>query len=369
MTEQADGGAESPDPTAEQQRGPARAPASRRVASIRDVAAGAGVSVGTVSNVLNAPERVAPATAERVQAVIEELGYVRNEAARQLRAGTSLSLGFVVLDVGNPFFTDVARGAQEVSSSAGLSVVLGTSDQDPAKEAAYLDLFEQQRVAGVLLTPVETDAAMVARVARRTVPVVLVDHRGDDPRVSSVAVDDVAGGAMAVQHLLDLGHRRIAMVGTPSVHVVAARLEGARQAVAGQPGATLELVDTDSFTVPAGRTAGRTLLRRPRAERPEAVFAANDMLAVGCQQAFAVHGPDAGEPHRIALIGYDDVELASVTSVPLSSVRQPREEIGRTAVRLLLEQIADPDAPRQHPVFTPELVVRESTTSGVPVWG
>ncbi|WP_331714832.1 LacI family DNA-binding transcriptional regulator [Auraticoccus cholistanensis] len=334
--------------------------------SIREVALQAGVSVGTVSNALNSPEKVAEATLQRVQQAIESLGYVRNDAARQLRAGTSRSIGFIVLDVANPFFTDVARGAQAASAEVGLNVLLGTSDHDPAKELAYLDLFEQQRVQGVLFTPIDTDAEGLDRLHRRGVPIVLVDHPTEDPRFCSVAVDDVAGGEMAVRHLLEQGRRRIVMLaGPPGIRQVAQRTEGARRAVAAVPDARLEVLPTPSLTVLEGRAAGAALADRAPQDQPDAVFAANDLLAVGCLQGLSLMGrPRRREP--VALIGYDDIDFASATVVPLSSIRQPKELLGRTAVELLLAQVAGgPGARAVHHVFQPELVVRESSTRGV----
>ncbi len=145
------------------------------VVSVKDVAAAASVSVGTVSNVLNRPEKVAPSTVERVQAAIAQLGFVRNDAARQLRAGRSRSIGLVVLDTANPFFAEVARGAEERADAEGMSILLGNSDQVSARESAYLDLFREQRVNGVLLTPVELDAAPVQRLAAAGIPVVIAN--------------------------------------------------------------------------------------------------------------------------------------------------------------------------------------------------
>lgn len=334
--------------------------------SIREVAARARVSVGTVSNVLNAPAKVSPLTLERVQQAIDVLGYVRNDAARQLRAGTSRSIGFIVLDVANPFFTDVARGAQLASTAAGLNVLLGTSDHDRSRENAYLDLFEQQRVLGVLFSPIHLDDELLDRLHRRGVPVVLVGNPTDDPRIASVSVDDTAGGELAVRHLLEQGRRRIAVIAGPEeIRQVAERTEGARRAVAAVPGATLEVVRTPSLTVLEGRSVGQELAGRRGDHAPDAVFAANDLLAVGCLQALTLMG-GTRQPGSIALVGYDDIDFASATVVPLSSIRQPKELLGRTAVELLLERVsAEPGTPAAHHVFQPELVVRESSTKGV----
>ncbi|SFR68603.1 transcriptional regulator, LacI family [Agromyces sp. CF514] len=334
--------------------------------SVKDVAAAASVSVGTVSNVLNRPDIVAPATVERVQAAIERLGFVRNDAARQLRAGRSRSIGLVVLDVRNPFFTDIARGAEDRAAEDGMTILLGNSDENASREGAYLDLFEEQRVHGVLISPLSDDLPRLARLRDRGTPVVLVDRESADRAFSSVAVDDVVGGELAVRHLLSIGRRRIAFVGGPAgLQQVADRLEGARRAVASEPDATLEVIATDSLTVLQGRAAGEIVRERGAGERPDAVFAANDLLAMGVLQALTMQG-GLRVPGDIALIGYDDIDFASAAVVPLSSIRQPATLIGHTAVDLLLKEAAaaasDSESfEREHVVFQPELVVREST--------
>ena len=331
-------------------------------ASVKDVAALAGVSVGTVSNVMNRPEKVSAAVASRVQSAIVELGFVRNDAARQLRAGRSSSIGLVVLDVRNPFFTDLARGAEDRAAADGFSVILGNSDEKADREATYLDLFEVQRMHGVLISPFGDITPRLRQLRDRGIPAVLVDRTSTDTSFSSVSVDDIAGGALAVGHLLAQGRRRIAFIGGPlEIQQVSDRLDGARTAVATHPDATLEVILIDGLTVIAGRAAGTELIARASAHRPDAVFAANDLVAMGVLQALMMQGTDVRVPGQIALIGYDDIDFASAAVVPLSSIRQPSALIGRTAVEILLEEAADSSlAPRQV-VFQPELVVREST--------
>ena len=330
---------------------------------IRDVAAAASVSVGTVSNVLNAPERVAPATVARVHAAIERLGFVRNDAARQLRAGRSRCVGLLVLDVGNPFFTDVARAAERQAAQNNLIVLLGTSDDDPQRERVYLDAFEEQRVFGLLVSPVGEDLDRVVALHARGVPVVLVDRDGAGTPLGSVAVDDVAGGQLALTHLCGEGRSRIAFVGgPPHLRQVADRLTGARRAVDAHPGVTLEVIMTDEPSVLAGRAAGESLCARPVDYRPDAIFCANDLLAIGLLQALTAEGVRV--PREVAVIGYDDIDFARSASVPLSSIRQPSASIGTTAIELLLAAAEAPDAEPRQVVFCPELVVRASTTGG-----
>jgi LacI family transcriptional regulator len=336
--------------------------------SIRDVATSAGVSVGTVSNVLNRPDKVSPATVERVHAAIDELGFVRNDAARQLRAGASRAIGLVILDGGNPFFSDVARGAETAAEKAGRVVLLGNSDQQVEREAHYLDLFEENRVLGILISPVGDVTARLARLRRRGTPAVLVDRQAELTDFSSVSVDDVRGGQLAAEHLLSIGRRRLTFVGGPlDLQQVADRLQGAQEAVrAANAEATvseqvvLKVVEVPALTVEHGRAAAAGLMSRPADERPDAVFAANDLVAMGVLQSLVMLG-DLRVPDDVALIGYDDIDFARAAVVPLSSIRQPSALIGRTAMDILQDEIDDPAREPRRVVFAPELVVRAST--------
>ncbi|PZG21866.1 LacI family DNA-binding transcriptional regulator [Nonomuraea aridisoli] len=329
--------------------------------SIKEVAQLARVSVGTVSNVLNRPEIVSPATRERVFDAIRELGFVRNEVARHLRVGRSRTIGLVVLDVSNPFFVDVAQGAESVADEHDTMVVLCNSAGDPERERRHLDQLEQHRVLGVLITPVQRDDPWPAEMAERGTPVVLVDCPATGPRCS-VAVDDRLGGRLAGDHLLGRGHRRIVFAGgPPSVRQVAERHAGVAEAVAAGGGAAeLLTYAAPALTVAGGRSIGERVAALPAGERPTAAFCANDMMALGFLQAMAAHGLRV--PEDLAIVGYDDIDFAAAAAVPLSSVRQPRELLGRTAVDLLLDEVADPGRHRHRQViFQPDLVVRESS--------
>lgn len=330
-------------------------------ASVKDVAALAGVSVGTVSNVLNRPERVSDAVLQRVQAAIAELGFVRNNAARQLRMGRGSGIGMVVLDVGNPFFASLIRGAEDRAARDGLSVLVGNSDENEQREAGYLTMFEQERIRGVLISPVGDATPRLHRLRERGIPSVLVDRTSLDRSFSSVAVDDVAGGRLAVEHLAAQGFRRIAFAGGPfAIEQVADRFRGGARALEeSHPGRTLERLDTENLTIESGRRVGAALAARDVADRPDAVFAANDLVAIGLLQSLLQAGIRV--PEDIALVGYDDIAFASAAVVPLSSVRQPSHEIGSTAMDLLLQFTAEPDAPPVHVEFQPSLVSRESS--------
>ena len=333
-----------------------------RSISVKDIAGTAGVSLGTVSNVLNRPDRVSAATRERVERAMLELGFVRNESARQLRAGRSSTLAYVMLDASNPFFTDVAQGIEQAAEDADLSLFLCNSDNRADRELSYLTRLEQQRVQGILITPVDPDDASLDEVSRHGMPLVIVDRTSSGNTHCSVAVDDVLGGRLAIEHLLDLGHRRIAFVGGPQrLGQVRDRLAGARLAMAesGRDGDDLVVVGTDALGVANGRNAGERIAGLPRGSRPTAAFCANDLLALGLLQQCVSLG--VGVPHDLAIVGYDDIDFAGAAAVPLTSVRQPRRDLGRSAAELILDEADNPDHTHQRIQFTPELVARSST--------
>jgi LacI family transcriptional regulator len=323
------------------------------------------VSVGTVSNVLNRPTLVSPRTRARVEAAIAHLGFVRNESARQLRAGSSRSLAFVVHDTSNPFFADVARGVEQAARAAHVAVYLCNSDQDLTREKEYLDMLLEQRVRGVLITPMNRDHRKLRQLRQGGVPVVLFDHLPDDEDWCSVSVDDIEGGHLAVTHLLEQGHERIAFVGPPDGLVqVRDRHRGAIQAMsdAGRDPEVLTLLTTSGLTVAEGRFAGERLAGLSKARRPTAAFCANDLLALGLLQEMTRQG--LAVPDDVAIVGYDDIEFAGAAAVPLTSVRQPRHLLGQTAAQLLLEEADDPGRHVHRAVqFRPELSVRRSSAA------
>lgn len=337
--------------------------ATGRSVSVKDVAAAAGVSLGTVSNVLNRPEKVSEVTRDHVLQVIDDLGFVRNDAARQLRAGKNRAVGMIVLDVRNPFFTDVAQGVEERLGAHQRPLILGNSGQDPARESTYLDLFEEQRVSGLLITPVGQVLPRLRRLRDRGTAVVVVDRRTGTREFSSVSVDDKRGGRLAAQHLVDTGRRRITFVGGPrGLNQVKHRLLGAQEVIDTVARARLSFFETPTMDADAGRHAAEQLVALGQRRRPEAIFAANDLIALGVLQGLTLAGLRV--PDDIAIVGYDDIDFAASAAIPITSVRQPREELGRVATDILLGVIDDPANPRvRDVVLEPELVVRRSTGS------
>ena len=330
--------------------------------SIQDVARLAGVSLGTVSNVLNNPDMVRPLTAEKVQRAIEQLGFVRNDAARQLKAGKSLTLGMVVYDTGNPFFAEITRAAENAAAERHYNVLLGNSDHKLERERNYLQLFDQQRVAGVLVSPTSDIYEQVEELRAHGTQTVVLDRKADAARCCSVSVDDFAGGRIAVDHLLSIGRRRIGFVGNLAMQQVADRLSGAMAAIKDfGPEAQLIMLESDDMSVISGRQVGDKIREAAATDRPDAIFASNDLLALGLVQAFVLNG-NISVPKDIAIIGYDDIAWAEAAVVPLTSIRQPSRLIGETAIDLVLDEInGGAEHKHQQVLFQPELVVRGST--------
>ncbi len=321
----------------------------------------AEVSLGTVSHYINHPSKVSAEKRERIQKAIDQLGFVRNNAAWQLRLGRSGTIAYIAPDVSNPFFATIAEGVEQRAAAQGLSVFISNSNRSRAREDAYLELFESQRVQGMLVSSHHPIDDRLALIKSRGIPTVLIGQRAADPEQPSVSIDDITGGYMAVRHLVELGRQRIAFVGGPlGIRQVADRLEGAGNAIKDHPTVTLEVVNGTNRTIAEGREIGRALLARPAANRPDAVFAVNDLLALGILQVLVLGGVRV--PEDVALVGYDDIEFGEASIIPLTTIRAPHEGFGFAAVDLLVNEMADEptDAPKQV-VFQPELVVRAST--------
>ena len=335
--------------------------ARKPVAGIKDVARVAGVSVGTVSNVLNYPEKVSDNTRTRVEAVIARIGFVRNSAAAGMRRGRSQLIGLVVPDVTNPFFAEVAKGAVDTAFAAGYVVVLCNSDGDPAREARYLAVLEEQRVAGVLLNPVgKVPHTAIDSLRVRSSSIVFIDRAVPRNDACSVSVNDVLGGYEAVLHLLELGARRIALINGPtSLRQCLDRRRGAERAIKefAASGATLIQEASQNMSVAGGHDAAARLLSR--SESVDGVFCTNDLMAIGASRAF---GGIARIPEDVLMVGYDDIPLALEQQTPLTSVSQPKFELGKAGCELLLREIeAEDEHKHVRLAFEPTMMIRGST--------
>ncbi|MCX5415965.1 LacI family DNA-binding transcriptional regulator [Streptomyces sp. NBC_00059] len=333
---------------------------------IADVAREAHVSIGTVSNVFNRPEIVAVPTRVRVLSAIERLGYVRSENARVLRGQPSRIIAVLVHDLTNPYCMTLVQGAEEAARAAGLAVLVYTSARNATEEAQCLALLTEHEIRGVLITSADTSNSFMAALERAGIPFVLMDHdaRDGSTQACSVAIDDVAGGRLAVQHLLDGGHRTIGFISGPqNLAQVGQRRTGALEALvhAGIPATALREWVCPTMTVASGRNAGRNLLGI--VNRPTALFCANDLLALGVLQGLRETGLRV--PNDVAVIGCDDIEYSSSASVPLTSLQRVGRTVGATAVRLLEAETTLPGGEHNHVqvVLIPELAVRSSTAA------
>lgn len=332
--------------------------------SIKAVAAAAAVSQGTVSHVLNHPERVAEATKERVHAAMRELGYVRNSAARQLRLGVSSTFGLIVNNDWNPFFNELARAIEDEVQDRGWNLVVARSGMEADRERAHLEAFEQHRFRGIFIVPTEpASLPAIEAVYHRGTPCVLVDWNTDASALPSVGIDDVRGGVLAGRHLVQTGRRRLLFAGNPErLRHAADRLAGFRRGAAVAPDATVSVVDVPGLNVRSGREVGRRVVDLPAAERPDGIFCANDLVALGAMRELVAGGLCI--PNDISLVGYDDVDFAEQALVPLTTVRQYPYEVGRLAASWLVEESGPSADPPARVMLEPVLIERESSGRG-----
>ena len=334
--------------------------------TIYDVARRSGVSPATVSRVLSGRRNVDPELTQRVRAAVAELGYRPNGVARNLRRASTNLWAVVISDIENPFFTSLVRGLEDIAQTAGYSVVLCNSDEDPVKEAAYVSAVLTEQMAGVVISPSGSPDG-VRQLHDAGVPLVLIDRRIDDLEVDSVLVDNEFGAAEAVRHLLDNGYRRIACITGPRRTSTALdRLAGYRTALR-TAGMRFDknLVQYADFREAGGYTSMQALLDLD--EPPEALFVANNLMTVGALECLNSRGLRA--PDDIAVVGFDDIPWADLVVPPLTTVAQPTYELGRTAGQLLKDRIATPGRPASQVTLRTELHVRGTSTRAHAVKG
>jgi LacI family transcriptional regulator len=328
--------------------------------TINDVARAAGVSPATVSRVLNGSSPVSPDRAARVRDAARSLGYLPSGPARALRRQRTTLWAAIVADVENPFFTAMIRGVEDVAQEADHRLVLCNSDEDPAKEAAYIDVAIADRVAGVIIAVASTARSKLELLVDAGIPVVAVDRRPRLDGIDSVVVDNRLGAKQATAHLLDTGRERVAIITGPKrISTAEARLAGYRQALreASRP-IDASLVRRADFREAGGYEATLALL--DDSPRPDALFVANNLMTLGALRA--LHDRQVRIPHDLAVVGFDEAPWTTLVHPPLSVVAQPTYEVGAQAARLLAS--ASADRPPEHLVLAPELIVRASS-----VWG
>jgi DNA-binding LacI/PurR family transcriptional regulator len=323
-----------------------------------EIAVLAGVSKPTVSKVMNGQPGVAAATRERVERAIAERGYVRNGVARALSAGRVGSVHLVMSEIDSPYFVEILRGVEETLDRAGLSVVVTTTHDEERRHQRWMARVVEHGTDGVVLVLPDEHAAHLEELRHRGIPFAVVDDRGESlPGVPSVGATNFAGGFAATEHLLSLGHRRIAVIGGQPFRCATARLAGYHAALQ-EAGAPVDpaLVMPGSFRVEAGYAAANTLLDLP--EPPTAIFAGNDLQAMGVYRALYERGLRV--PDDMSVVGFDDVPLVSLLTPALTTVRQPVREMGALATRMLLRIVAGKPLESTRVELATSLVARES---------
>lgn len=329
------------------------------MATIKDVAALAGISYTTVSHVLNKTRPVSEHVRLKVEAAIAELDYVPSAVARSLKARSTATIGLLVPNSVNPYFAELARGIEDGCERNGYCVILCNSDDNPQKQRSYLRVLLEKRIDGLIVASVGEDRDLLESLAGVRTPMVIVDRALEGVDADLVRIDHEQGGYLATRHLLDLGHRDIACIGGPvDTGASQLRLAGFRRAMAEQglqvpQGRVLHC----DFSSPGGHAAAGHLLD---GARPTAIFAGNDMIGFGVLRAAAER--NISVPGELSVVGFDDIELSRYVYPPLTTVGQSIRELGESAAQLLLSRIAAPrSGDAEQRIVAPRIVLREST--------
>ncbi len=331
------------------------------MATIKDVAHHAQVSVTTVSHVVNGTRAVSPQARERVEQAIRTVGYVPSAIARSLKSNNTRTLGMLIPNSSNPYFAEIVHAVEDRAFGAGYNVILCNTDDAAPRQGRYLQVLAERRIDGLIVVSTGQDATLPTQLAGLAVPTVLVDREIEiaEQPCDLVETAHMQGGQLAAQHLLDLGHRRIACIHGP------AGLRPSEQRIAGWHTALAaagcdhgaHLLWDGRFTSQGGYDAMHALLRSDAA--PTAVFVCNDLMAMGA--LCAAHERGLRVPEALSLVGFDDIELAAFTSPPLTTIAQPKQRIGALAVDMLLERIDGKRQGHRQTLLQPELRVRSST--------
>jgi len=332
-------------------------------ATIYDVAQAAGVSIATVSKVINQTGRISDKTRKHVYQVMEKLKYEPNMVASALTKKSTYTLGLTLPDLANPFFAEIARAVEDRGREYGFSVLICSTDNDPDKEVQYLSLLTQKRVDGIISAVRIQNDHFLKKMLQHHIPFVLITREMPTLAVDTVMVDDFLGGYLAGSHLVELGHKRIAILvedmdNTSNLE----RIRGCRQAMANSNVMLDEgLVLISGYSVECGKSTMKKLLSID--ERPSAVFACNDLLAIGAIQAAREVGLQL--PSDLSVVGFDNTILATIIDPPLTTISQPIQEIGRRAVDLLIQEIKQEKVLKQRVVLLPDLVLRKSSAINI----
>jgi LacI family transcriptional regulator/LacI family repressor for deo operon, udp, cdd, tsx, nupC, and nupG len=331
------------------------------MASLQEVARRAKVSIATVSRVLNKSDKVVPGTRAVVEQALRDLGYRPSRVARRLRmnSGRAHLVGLIIPDIQNPFYAEIARGVEDAAYASEYALILCNSDENLDKERFYLDVMSAESVDGIVLPPFDDTDLAVAEMVKTGIPVVCVDRSHAKVKTDLVEVDNYQGALEAVRHLIEKGHRSIALIeGRTQVSTSRERRRGYLDALATHGIAVRkELMRAGDFKQESGRILTNELLdlRKP----PTALFVCNNLMTVGALGA--LHQRGVRIPDEVALVGFDDLPWAEALDPPPTVVRQPAYDVGRQAMELLLKRIMEPERPPVTVRLRPELVIRKST--------
>ncbi|MFN0086165.1 MAG: LacI family DNA-binding transcriptional regulator [Blastocatellia bacterium] len=327
---------------------------------IRDIARLADVSTATVSHVINGTRYVSDEVKEKVREVIERTGYTPNAHARSLATRQNHTFGLILSDISNPFFPELVKSIQECAIEQGYEITMTNTNYDPERAVSSVQRMLEQRVSGVAVMTSEMDASLAARLAAREVAVVFLDVGEVGPYVSNIVINYEKGIRAGVEHLLELGHRRIEYISGPLRLKSAQRRHLAFTKTMKKYASSLHtepLIFEGDFKATGGRQAVIEMLRRH--PLPTAIIAANDLMAIGAIRELRKAGLRV--PGDISVVGFDDILFSALTDPPLTTLALPREEIGRAAIGALLQTIKTPDRAGREYRISPRLVVREST--------
>jgi LacI family transcriptional regulator len=327
--------------------------------TIIEVAKKAGVSSTTVSHVINKTRFVSEETRTRVEKVIQEMGYQPNALARSLRSGETKTIGLVLPDSSNPFFAEVGRWIERAAFDVGYNIILCNTENNLTKENVYLDVLVKKQVDGMIFVGAGEDYESYKKLLDMKVHVVALDRNYPDVEMDVVTTDNLQGGKLATQHLIDQGHKTIGCITGPSkVNLSALRVTGYVQTIenAGLP-VEEKLIIAGDFHPESGQNAATRMLTM--AKRPTAIFACNDMMAIGVLRAAGELGLHV--PQDLAVVGYDDIDLASYTIPTLTTIQQPKKEMGMTALKYLLSRLQEGRTTPQKTLLSVSLIVRGSS--------
>lgn len=327
-------------------------------ATIKDIARQLGISYATVSRALNNKYGVDPQTRQQVLDIAQSLHYRRNDLARGLVKQRTGTIGLIVPDITNPFYPEVARGVEEAAHEAGYSVFLCNTAWEQERELLYVRLLAEKRVEGLIIAPTAQTAETIETLLNGQIPVIYVSDTQNNLHSSFIAIDNVRGGYLATEHLIQKGYYPLAYLGALEDSLTnEERCTGYIQALKRYNFSKEPLLYTGSYH---SQTAYQIMCERiTEGNVPRAVFAVNDLFALGAMQAVREHGLRI--PQDVAIVGFDDIPLASFPEIQLTTVAQPKREMGRLAFAMLQERISSPTSPPQRTLLEPHLVIRKSS--------